>query len=168
MGCSLAAATSGEDSSVAAFSDNSSLTSATTNGNQMFLQINNLGHNLLGSNSNNSYREDDDDDSLFLHRLYADQQPQPSSFRYKNDTTFQVLLPAGKAGMVLNTPTEGWGPTVYYVKPDCAVANKVQVGDMLLSADGQDCTHMTALEASRLLSKKADNAKRLLVFARKR
>mmetsp|Transcript_130608 Transcript_130608/g.194555 ORF Transcript_130608/g.194555 Transcript_130608/m.194555 type:complete len:233 (-) Transcript_130608:150-848(-) len=159
---SLAEATTGENSS-ARFSDNSSL--STSNDPMLDANNNRLGRNLLLGPQNDENDDDDDGGSLFLEKgLYPQHHTQQT-------TTYSVTLPPGKVGMVLNTPPEGatWSaPMVYQIKPNCPVRHQVAVGDRLLSVDGEDCSYMSAVEASRFLSGKVNQSRRELVFARTR
>lgn len=54
---------------------------------------------------------------------------------------------------------------MHALKSESVLANQVEVGDHLLSVDGEDVTGMTALEVSKLISLKSDQP-RLLVFGR--
>jgi hypothetical protein len=125
---------------------------------------NKLGRNLLLGPQQHGNDEDDDGGSLFLERgLYPQHHTQIT-------TTISVTLPSGKVGMVLNTPPEGsWSsPVVYQIKSTCPVKDQVCVGDRLLSVDGEDCSYMSAVEASRFLSGRVNQPKRELLFARTR
>ena len=115
-----------------------------------------FGQSLLVGNDDDA----EEDDSLLLDRLYDRKSLLPQT------TTFEVILPAGKAGMVLNSTDDG-GPTIHLIKDSCVVAGSVRLGDRLVEVDGQDCTRLTALEASRLLGKKSDQPERRLLFSRR-
>ena len=115
-----------------------------------------FGQSLLAGNDDDA----EEDDSLLLDRLYDRKSLLPQT------TTFEVILPAGKAGMVLNSTDDG-GPTIHLIKDSCVVAGSVRLGDRLVEVDGQDCTRLTALEASRLLGKKSDQPERRLLFSRR-
>lgn len=80
---------------------------------------------------------------------------------------FEITAPAGKLGMVIDTPNGGF-PIVHAIKDTSILADKVRVGDRLVSVDGQDCTAMTAVQVSKLISLKSDQASRILVFVRNR
>ena len=78
---------------------------------------------------------------------------------------FDVVAPAGKLGMVIDTPSGGI-PVVHAIKDTSVLVDQVCVGDRLLSVDGEDCTGMTAMQVSKLISLKSEKPARVLVFAR--
>lgn len=78
---------------------------------------------------------------------------------------FDVVAPRGKLGMVIDTPN-GASPVVHAIKDTSVLADRVRVGDRLLSVDGDDCTAMTAMQVSKLISLKSEKPARVLVFAR--
>ena len=80
---------------------------------------------------------------------------------------FEITVPAGKLGMVIDTPNGGF-PIVHAIKDTSILAERVRVGDRLVSVDGQDCTTMTAVQVSKLISLKSEQESRVLVFVRNR
>lgn len=78
---------------------------------------------------------------------------------------FDVVAPAGKLGMVIDTPNGGF-PVVHAIKDSSVLSDRVRVGDRLLSVDGDDCTAMTAMQVSKLISLKSEKPARVLIFAR--
>jgi C-terminal processing protease CtpA/Prc len=98
--------------------------------------------------------------------LFADD----SSFEHQfaePEERFDVVAPAGKLGMVIDTPNGGV-PVVHAIRDTSVLANSVRVGDWLLSVDGVDCTAMTAMQVSKLISVKSEKPSRVLVFVRSR
>jgi hypothetical protein len=83
-----------------------------------------------------------------------------------NDIRVEVAVPPGKLGMVIDTP-QGSIPLVHALKPNSVLADQVQVNDRLVSVDGEDVTHMTAVQVSKLISLKADQTRKM-VFVRPR
>jgi C-terminal processing protease CtpA/Prc len=77
----------------------------------------------------------------------------------------EVMAPAGKLGMVIDTPAGGV-PIVHAIKESSVLAKQVQVGDRLVSVDDEDTTGMTAMQVSKLISLRADSDSRTLVFVR--
>lgn len=65
---------------------------------------------------------------------------------------------------MIDTPNGGT-PVVHALKGESVLADQVEVGDYLLSVDGEDVTGMTALEVSKLISLKSDQP-RALAFSR--
>ena len=78
---------------------------------------------------------------------------------------FEVRVPSGKLGMVVDTPNGGV-PVVRAIRPDSVLHGTVLVGDRLISVDNKDVTNLTALEVSSLISLKKDQPERLMVFCR--
>jgi C-terminal processing protease CtpA/Prc len=100
-------------------------------------------------------------ESLFADDASFEQQFADAEERY------DVVAPAGKLGMVIDTPNGGM-PVVHAIKDTSVLADRVQVGDRLLSVDGEDCTAMSAMQVSKLISLKSEKPARVLVFARSR
>ncbi|GAX10002.1 hypothetical protein FisN_25Lh150 [Fistulifera solaris] len=98
------------------------------------------------------------DDASFEQQYEDDQPPE--------DKKFEVHVPPGKLGMVIDTPNGGV-PIVHAIKPESVLADKVVVGDRLISVDGEDVTSMTAVQVSKLISVKS-NEDRILKFVRNR
>ena len=98
-------------------------------------------------------------DSLFSDDASFEQQFAEEEER------FDVVAPAGKLGMVIDTPNGGL-PVVHAIKDTSVLADSVKVGDRLLSVDGEDCTAMSAMQVSKLISLKSEKPARVLVFAR--
>lgn len=82
----------------------------------------------------------------------------------KSEERIEVVAPAGKLGVVIDTPLSG-NPMVHAIKDTSVLADKVNIGDRLVSVDGQDTTKMSAIKVSKLISSKAQT-QRILVFTR--
>eukprot|EP00527_Entomoneis_sp_CCMP2396_P005247 CAMPEP_0198150438 /NCGR_PEP_ID=MMETSP1443-20131203/50928_1 /TAXON_ID=186043 /ORGANISM="Entomoneis sp., Strain CCMP2396" /LENGTH=244 /DNA_ID=CAMNT_0043815737 /DNA_START=30 /DNA_END=764 /DNA_ORIENTATION=- len=76
----------------------------------------------------------------------------------------ELRAPAGKLGMVIDTPAGGV-PMVHAIKADSPMAYHVNVGDRLITVDGDDVTCMTAMQVSKLIALKSDQ-ERVMVFVR--
>lgn len=87
-----------------------------------------------------------------------------SNFRSVGPQRYQVIVPPGMLGMVLDTPG-GNIPIVRAVKSTSVVYGKVEVGDHLVAVDGIDVTHMSAMQVSNLISTKS-HAQRTLHLIR--
>lgn len=81
------------------------------------------------------------------------------------EQTIEVLAPAGKLGVVIDTPDEG-APIVHAIKETSCVADKLKVGDKLIRVDEEDVTAMTAIKVSKLISRKSANSARKLTIVR--
>ena len=79
----------------------------------------------------------------------------------------EINAPAGKLGVVIDTPVGGI-PLVHAIKDTSVLADKVRVGDQLVSVDDVDTTQLSAIEVSKLISSRANNPCRQLVFLRVR
>lgn len=84
---------------------------------------------------------------------------------YGEDERIEVIAPPGKLGVVIDTPMNG-APMVHAIKETSVLADRVRIGDRLMSVDGQDTTEMSAIRVSKLISSKAMNAQRRMVFLR--
>jgi PDZ domain len=93
-----------------------------------------------------------------------EEQYNPRTRRGHSQDKFEVQVPPGKLGMVIDTPNNGV-PVVHAIKQESILCDRVHVGDRLISVDGEDVTSMTAVQVSKLISLKSDQ-QRLLVFLR--
>lgn len=82
-----------------------------------------------------------------------------------HDEMLNIYAPAGKLGVVIDTPNEG-APVVHAVKETSIIAGKIQVGDKLVAVDDDDVRTMTAIKVSKLLSQKSNNESRKLTVVR--
>jgi hypothetical protein len=85
--------------------------------------------------------------------------------RSGREEIIDVYAPAGKLGVVIDTPNDG-APIVHAVKDSSPIADKIQVGDKLVAVDDQDVRTMTAIQVSKLISKKSVNASRKMTVIR--
>jgi len=79
--------------------------------------------------------------------------------------TYEVIVPPGKLGVVIDTPDEG-PPTVFAVKNTSPLFGKVEVGDFLIQVDDEDVSTYSAVKVSRLIGVKAKNPERRFVLSR--
>jgi len=85
--------------------------------------------------------------------------------RSRREEMIDIYAPAGKLGVVIDTPNDG-APIVHAVKDTSPIATKIQVGDRLVAVDDQDVRTMTAIQVSKLISKKSVNASRKMTVIR--
>jgi C-terminal processing protease CtpA/Prc len=83
----------------------------------------------------------------------------------QHEEIIDVYAPAGKLGMVVDTPGEG-PPIIHAVKDTSPLAGKMLVGDRLVALDDVDVSTMTAVRVSKLLSRKSNNEFRKLTVVR--
>jgi hypothetical protein len=108
-----------------------------------------------------------------LGKMDNDVLPAEDSFDQQFDSQvdteeqhYEVNAPAGKLGMVIDTPSGG-APVIHAIKSTSSMIDKgVQVGDRLVAIDGVDTTGLTAMQVSKLISQKAANPSRILEFVR--
>jgi hypothetical protein len=84
---------------------------------------------------------------------------------FGEEERIDVIAPAGKLGVVIDTPMNG-APIVHAIKESSVLADRVRIGDKLVSVDGQDTTDLSAIRVSKLISSKAMNEERHMVFMR--
>lgn len=85
--------------------------------------------------------------------------------RMPREQVIVVEAPAGKLGVVIDTPDDG-APVVHAVKDTSVIADKIRVGDKLIKVDDEDVRSMTAIKVSKLISKKSANPVRRLTIVR--
>lgn len=101
-------------------------------------------------------------------RIYGGDTPSLStatrSLGNQEEERVVVIAPHGSLGVVIGTPS-GF-PAIHAIKETSVIIDEVQIGDKLVSVDGEDTTKMTAIRVSNLIGSKALNPKRVLVFSR--
>lgn len=85
----------------------------------------------------------------------------------EQEEIIEIVAPAGKLGVVIDTPNGG-SPIVHAIKDTSILADKIRVGDTLISVDDEDTREMSAIKVSRLISTRSQNPSRVLVFLRKK
>jgi len=106
-----------------------------------------------------------------LHSATA--KPNPSTRRdfetvcygENTETQIEVNAPPGKLGVIIDADRDGQ-LKVNSIKSSSPLADLIRVGDILKSVDGESTVGLTAHGASSLISSKADNPRRVLVFIR--
>jgi hypothetical protein len=78
---------------------------------------------------------------------------------------FEVTVPPGKLGVVIDTPIEG-PPQVFAVKEGSPLFGKVLVGDNLLKVDDDDVSMYSAVKVSKLIGRKAKEPTRKFTMSR--
>jgi hypothetical protein len=122
------------------------------------------------------------DDSNIERRMYADYYgnnndprssslPPPSSSKaMKPSSTKEVMVelfaPAGILGLVIDAPASSSSPIVHAIKDTCPIKTQVYVGDKLVAVDDVDVRGMSAVEVSRLISRKSGQERRKLTMIR--
>jgi len=96
--------------------------------------------------------------------IFCDEDTFDKQFS-NSETRIEVNAPPGKLGVIIDTAS-GDRPVVSSIKEKSPLADRVRVGDILISVDGETSTGLTASQASLLISSKASNPRRVLVFVR--
>ena len=94
-----------------------------------------------------------------------DQSTTSSQIR-RREVKLVVVAPPGSLGVVIGAPKGDSIPSVHAIKDTSALINDVQIGDRLISVDGEDTTKLSAIRVSNLIGSKAKSPQRVLVFAR--
>jgi C-terminal processing protease CtpA/Prc len=103
--------------------------------------------------------------SAALAALGAESQQFRGSEAGMHDEVMEIIAPAGKLGVVIDTPDDG-APVVHAVKDSSVIADQIQVGDKLIAVDDEDVRGLTAIKVSKLISKKSANPTRKLTIIR--
>lgn len=81
------------------------------------------------------------------------------------ETEYSIVAPPGLLGLILESSSVHGRPIVNSIKPSSKLANRVSVGDHLVSVDNEDVSSMTANKVSQLIASK-QNEMRNLTFKR--
>ncbi|KAL7519911.1 hypothetical protein ACHAWX_004665 [Stephanocyclus meneghinianus] len=92
----------------------------------------------------------------------------PTTTTNASEPLLEIYAPPGKLGVVIDVPPRADTPVVHAIKDTCPIRNEILVGDRLLAVDDQDVTAMTAMEVSRLISRKSQQRARKLTIRRDR
>ena len=112
------------------------------------------------------------------------QQQQQGVVKQREEYTI-IYAPSGVLGVVIDTPPSsssstngnndnssssssngGGRPVVHAIKDTCPIRDEIHVGDILIAVDDIDVTAMTAVEVSRLISRKSNQERRKLTLIR--
>ena len=88
---------------------------------------------------------------------------QPSSTK---EVMVELYAPAGILGLVIDAPATSTSPIVHAIKDTCPIKTQVYVGDKLVAVDDVDVRGMSAVEVSRLISRKSGQDRRKLTIIR--
>jgi len=94
--------------------------------------------------------------------------PPTTTTNTTHEPLLEIYAPPGKLGVVIDVPPRATTPVVHAIKDTCPIRNEILVGDQLLAVDDQDVTAMTAMEVSRLISRKSQQRARKLTIRRAR
>lgn len=77
----------------------------------------------------------------------------------------EIYAPAGKLGVVLDTPGDG-PPTVHELRPNSVLKNELKVGDRVIAIDDEDVRRLSANKVSKIISRKMENPTRKFSIVR--
>jgi C-terminal processing protease CtpA/Prc len=78
----------------------------------------------------------------------------------------ELTAPPGVLGLVIDT-VHGGIPTVFSVKEESVIADKVKEGDRLISVNGVDTTELSARNVSKVISRFKDSERTMIFFRQK-
>ena len=73
----------------------------------------------------------------------------------------KVLCPTGTLGISIDTTTHG--PAIGYIAPKSPLIGLIEVGDTIVSIDGEDVTHFDAEDVMDMLYQRKDSYRKLIV-----
>jgi hypothetical protein len=77
----------------------------------------------------------------------------------------EIYAPAGKLGVVLDTPGDG-PPTVHELRPNSVLKDELKVGDRVIAIDDEDVRRLSANKVSKIISRKMENPTRKFSIVR--
>jgi len=84
----------------------------------------------------------------------------------KSENRFHIMAPAGRLGVLVDSPVGGGLVFVSEVKDDSPILGKVHVGDKVVCVDDEDVSEMKAIQVSMILGSKSKNAQRKITVVR--
>jgi len=115
------------------------------------------GNNTFGTQS--IYTNENDDDSFQNHLRSSTDQA------HSRQDVFDVIAPAGKLGVVIDTPNSG-APVIHSIKEDCPIAEFLMVGDHIVAVDDENVMSYTAVKVSKMISHRSANPERKFTILR--
>lgn len=100
------------------------------------------------------------------YQNYYQQQQQQLPLQQSTET-LEIYAPSGKLGVVIDVIAGSPTPIVHAIKDTCPIRDEIRVGDALYYVDDVDVRQMTAVEVSRLISRKSHQEARKLTVGRK-
>jgi C-terminal processing protease CtpA/Prc len=97
--------------------------------------------------------------------IFADDDSFEEQFADR-DHCFVVSAPRGKLGIIIDVSDSG-EPLVRAIRGDSVLADKVKIGDRVLTVDGEGCAEMSAEQVSKLIAAKSSQPIREIMFVRR-
>lgn len=83
-----------------------------------------------------------------------------------SEIMLHVFAPAGKLGVIVDTPPSGGPAYVCEIKDSCPIADQIRLEDKIIAVDDEDVQTMTAVNVSKLLARRARNPQRKITVLR--
>ena len=89
-----------------------------------------------------------------------------SPYTTQREEYIEIYAPAGKLGVVIDTPMSSSTPIVHAIKDTCPIKNEIYVGDKLVAVDDVDVREYQAVDVSMLIGNKSSQERRKLTIIR--
>ena len=89
-----------------------------------------------------------------------------SPYTTQREEYIEIYAPAGKLGVVIDTPMSSSTPIVHAIKDTCPIKNEIYVGDKLVAVDDVDVRDYQAVDVSMLIGSKSSQERRKLTIIR--
>lgn len=109
------------------------------------------------------------DSMLDSHTIQTTRTNSQKSFHRKivdPGECFDIRVPAGKLGVILEEFADDGVPIVHDIKQNSPLFGRIVKGDRLCSVDEADCTGMSAHSVAKLLKFREEAPSRILTFSR--
>mmetsp|Transcript_17894 Transcript_17894/g.37550 ORF Transcript_17894/g.37550 Transcript_17894/m.37550 type:complete len:439 (-) Transcript_17894:29-1345(-) len=116
-------------------------------------------HDAESSGSAMSASEDDTDNEMSIN----DRSGAVFLGNVGRREIFDIIIPPGVIGLVIDLIDDGW-PVIRFVKKESSVANRVVVGDRIISIDGDDMRNMTYSSVSTILNQYSELERMMTVM----
>ncbi|KAL7531212.1 hypothetical protein ACHAXR_003904 [Thalassiosira sp. AJA248-18] len=119
---------------------------------------------VTGSSSRNSQRsnlEDEEQSDRSSPRDMLNNVTMTGS-----ETMLHVVAPAGKLGVIVDTPPGGGPAYVCEIKDSCPIIDQIRLEDKIIAVDDEDVQTMTAVNVSKMLARRARNPERKITILR--
>jgi C-terminal processing protease CtpA/Prc len=97
--------------------------------------------------------------------IFSDDPTFDQVYKYVREILLDVYAPAGKLGVVIDTPNDG-APMIHAIKETSPIVDKVRVGDKLVAVDDKDVRAMMGMKVLKLICRKGNNPSRNLTLVR--
>ena len=89
---------------------------------------------------------------------------EPSSFG--GGKMHHIIAPAGKLGVIVDTPPEGGPAYVCEIKDSSPIIDRIHLEDKIIAVDDRDVRKMSAVDVSKMLARRSKNPRRKISILR--